>query len=180
MAKFENKITELGLQHDTLSKALKTDINEYYNAEKELEDLQSSLKNADDEEKESIQDEIKELKEVLNDFDDLIIQKIEKFDKNKDFYEERMKKMAEGREKAKQAKAQGVYQPKQKQPTETQPIQNEPTQAQPQQAQPIAKEENSKVEQTEESKEEKKDWSWLILAGIVGAVTLGAVILRKK
>ena len=85
MAKFENKITELGLQHDTLSKALKTDINEYYNAEKELEDLQSSLKNADDEEKESIQDEIKELKEVLNDFDDLIIQKIEKFDKNKDF-----------------------------------------------------------------------------------------------
>jgi DNA repair exonuclease SbcCD ATPase subunit len=175
MAKFENKITELGLQHDTLSKALKIDINEYYNAEKELEDLQSSLKNADDEEKESIQDEIKELKEVLNDFDDLIIQKIEKLDKNKDFYEERMKKMAEGREKAKQAKAQGVYQPKQKQQIEAQPTQTQPTQAQP-----TIKEENSKVENNEEIKEEKKDWSWLILAGIVGAVTLGAVILRKK
>jgi hypothetical protein len=185
MAKFQNKINELELQFDSLSKAIKNDINEYLNAEKELEELKSSLQNANDEEKESIEDDINELKEVLNDFDNLIIQKIEKFNKNKGFYDERMKNMAQGRERAKQAKLQNQSQPPLQVQNQSQPpLQGTVTL----EAKNIDKTTltQQKVEtqvknNTEENpKEEKSDWSWLIIAGIVGAVTLGAVILRKK
>ena len=181
MTNFEKKANELGLDVNNLSKALNKEVNEYYDGVNELKTLKDSLADADGEEAEKVQEEINELEEVLNDFDDLLVQKIEKYNLNKASYDEKLKKMAEGRERAKLAKQQGQSEP-QPQPQEPQPQEPQP-QPQPQnqpQAQPKTQSEPQKTEDESTPKEEKSDWGWLIFAGIVGAVTLGAVWLRKK
>lgn len=179
MSKFENKAKELGLDLNDLSKSLKKEVSEYNEGLKELSDLKDQLENASDEEAQSIQDEINELEDVLNDFDVLLVQKIEKYNQNKASYDEKLKKMAEGREKAKLAKQQGQATPPTPiveptlEPTPTpivEPIVDPTPQPTP----------TSKDEEPKPKEEEKSDWTWLILAGLVGAVTLGAVILRKK
>jgi DNA repair exonuclease SbcCD ATPase subunit len=177
MTKFENKANELGLDVKNLSKALNKEVAEYYEGVDELNNLKATLDGATDEEAESIKNEIQELEEVLADFDELLVEKVEKYNLNKANYDEKLKKMAEGRERAKQAKAQAQVTPQvvQTQPTETQPT--------PPVEEPIAKvvdEPTPQPTQEEKPKEEKSDWTWLVLAGLVGAVTLGAVILRKK
>jgi biotin carboxyl carrier protein len=179
MTNFEKKANELGLDVNNLSKALNKEVNEYYEGVNELKNLKDSLADADGEEAEKVQEEINELEDVLNDFDDLLVQKIEKYNLNKASYDEKLKKMAEGRERAKLAK-QGQTDPQtQSQPQEQQPQPQPQPQNQPQ-AQPKAQSEPQKTEDESTPKEEKSDWGWLVFAGIVGAVTLGAVWLRKK
>jgi uncharacterized phage infection (PIP) family protein YhgE len=173
MTKFEKKANELGLDLNDLSKALKKDVNEYFEGVNELKTLQDSLVNAQEDEVESIQNEIAELQDVLNDFDDLLVEKVEKYNQNKASYDEKLKKMAEGRERAKQAKMQGQPQP------QPQPQPRVEPQPQPQ-PQPRVEPQAQPTNEEEKPKEEKSDWGWLIFAGIVGAVTLGAVMLRKK
>ena len=165
MTKFEKKANELGLDVNNLSKALVKEVNEYYDGINELQTLKESLASATNEEAEAINDEIQELQEVLNDFDELLVEKVEKYSQNKASYDDKLKKMAEGRERAKLAKQQGQAQPQPKVDPQPQP-----------KVEPQAKPTNN----DENPKEEKSDWGWLVLAGIVGAVTLGAVILRKK
>jgi hypothetical protein len=172
MTKFEKKANELGLDMNNLSKALIKEVNDYYEGIDDLKSLKESLNDASDEEAEAIQNEIDELQDVLNDLDVLLVQKIEKYNQNKASYDDKIKKMAEGREKAKQAKLQGQAQP--------QPTPQPQAQAQPQpQVQPKV-ETQGKTNTEEEAPKEKDDWGWLVFAGIVGAITLGAVILRKK
>jgi len=163
MTKFEKKANELGLDVNNLSKALNKDVNEYYEGIGELKNLKESLASATNEEEQGINDEISELSEVLNDFDDLLVEKIEKYSLNKVSYDDKVRKMSEGRERAKQAKLQGQPQP----------------QPQPQPQAKVEPQVQPKIEE-ETTKEEKSDWGWLIFAGVVGAITLGAVMLRKK
>lgn len=183
MTKFEKKANELGLDLNDLSKAIKKEVNDYYEGVNELKTLKDSLNDAEEGDVEAIQNEINELEEVLNDFDVLLVQKIEKFNQNKASYDDKIKKMAEGRERAKQAKLQGQANPT---PLSTSNVEYSPTtiptsdvsklvEPQPQ----VQPQQQPKIEE-ETPKEEKSDWSWLIIAGIVGAVTLGAVMLRKK
>ena len=87
--------------------------------------------------------------------------------------------MAEGRERARQAKAQVLQTPtpitipSPIAPTATQTLIVEPKKVE-QTSTPIVepkKEENAK---------EETDYTWWILGGLVAAITLGTVILRKK
>lgn len=176
MTKFEKKANDLGLDLNDLSKAIKKEVNDYYVGVNELKTLKDSLNDAEEGDVEAIQNEINELEEVLNDFDVLLVQKIEKFNQNKASYDDKIKKMAEGRERAKQSKLQG--QAKGESGSSLPQTQPQP-QPQPQ-VQPKVEEQAKPITQEETQKEEKSDWGWLIFVGIVGAVTLGAVMLRKK
>lgn len=168
MAKFEKKINELGLEIGKLSKSLNSEVNEYYKGINEVNELRESLESAEVDEVEGIENDINEAEEALNDFDELLVEKIEKYNLNKASYDEKLRKMAEGRERAKLAKAQGGTPPTPNpQPKATPPIDGGQPQPTP-------------TPNSEPKEEEKSDWSWLIVAGIVGALTLGAVVLRKK
>lgn len=108
MRNFEKKIKELGFEVGKLSVSLNKEVAEFYEAEKELKGLKEELKDAKDEDVESIQIEIKEAEEALVDFDELIVENLEKYAKNKPAYDEKLRKMAEGREKKRLAQSQGT------------------------------------------------------------------------
>jgi hypothetical protein len=104
MRNFEKKIKELGFEVGKLSVNLNKEVSEFYEVQKELNDLKEELKDAKDGDVESIQNEIKEGEEALIDFDEMIVENVEKYAKNKPAYDEKIRRMTEGREKKKLAK----------------------------------------------------------------------------
>jgi hypothetical protein len=108
MKKFEKKINELGLEVGKLSANLNKEVAEFYEAEKEYNQLKEELKDAKDEDVESIKNDLKDGLETLMDFDEMLVQSVETYAKNKPAYDEKVRRMTEGREKKKLAQAQNV------------------------------------------------------------------------
>lgn len=104
MRKFEKKIKELGFEVGKLSGSLNKEVAEFYQAEKELNELKEELKNANEGDVESIENEIKEGEEAMLDFDEMLVENVETYAKNKPAYDEKVRRMTEGREKKKLAK----------------------------------------------------------------------------
>ena len=104
MRKFEKKIKELGFEVGKLSGSLNKEVTEFYQAEKELNELKEELKNANEGDVESIENEIKEGEEAMLDFDEMLVENVETYAKNKPAYDEKVRRMTEGREKKKLAK----------------------------------------------------------------------------
>ena len=104
MRKFEKKIKELGFELGKLSGILNKEVAEFYQVEKELNELKEELQNANGGDVESIENEIREGEEALLDFDEMLEESVETYAKNKPAYDEKVRRMTEGREKKKLAK----------------------------------------------------------------------------
>lgn len=148
MTNFEVRLQELGLSVNELSIKLKNEIAEFYKMQEIVNDL------ADNEvEKETFDNATEQLQEA----DIELVNKINKFDKNKDGYRERAIKMqqARGYHKKNEQKLNNVNSEQQRNINY-----------------------NYNAEQIPIKK--KNDMAFWVLAGIVGIITLGGVIMNKN
>jgi chromosome segregation ATPase len=163
MRNFEKKINELGFEVGKLSVNLNKEVAEFYEVQKELNDLKEELKDAKDEDVESIENEIKEGEEALIDFDEMIVESLEKYARNKPAYDEKLRKMAEGREKKKMAKNESNSTPQTQTQAQLEPIVGTSTSP----LQPIIDTPPTpKVEEKKSGLLETLGWGALAIAGI--------------
>jgi hypothetical protein len=111
MRKFEKKINELNLVKGKLSKALNSNIKDFEMLEQSLVGLHAELRQAEakennEEEVEKLAQESEELEEQLENFDGVLTEKVQTYADNYDSYQERIRKMDEGRKAKSAAKAQ--------------------------------------------------------------------------
>ena len=111
MRKFEKKINELILVKAKLSKALNSNIKDFEMLEQSLVGLHAELRGAEaiennEEEVEKLAQESEELEEQLENFDGVLTEKVQTYADNYDSYQERIRKMDEGRKAKSAAKAQ--------------------------------------------------------------------------
>ena len=158
--KYQDKLNELGMTAEKLSPSIKKSISELDDIIDTYHQAKKALENATDEEQiEDINNDIQHMEGDIQDLDEKIVEKIEDYNKNKAFYEERGRKMQEGRK----AKSSG----------------NVSSQPQPQaQPQPQPKIETPKVEILEAPKK-KSNWALWLVAGIVAVITLNQVVIGQ-
>jgi hypothetical protein len=162
--KWKQRFDELGLTNETISQGLKNKIRDYYDIQQGIADMKQVLANPSvNDNVEEIQADLEDAIETLEAYDNKLVGDVELYFKNKDTYADKMKKMAEGREKKKQAMASGGATK-----TTTTTPQATQTQQQPKQ-----------VETKTEGEEKKSNWGWIGFAVLAGVVTLGAVNLFK-
>jgi TolA-binding protein len=156
--KYQDKLDELGMTAEKLSPSIQKSIATLDDIIDSYHQAKKALENATDEEEEGdIKSDIEQMEGDIEELDERILEKIEDYDKNKEMYAERGRKMQEGRK----AKASGTV--------SSQP-QPQP-QAQPQpQFQP-------KVEVLEAPKK-KSNWALWLVAGIVALVTVNQVMIK--
>lgn len=160
MHKFEIRLQELGLDVNDLSIRLKNDIGEFYNLSEFVDELGNNYTNlVDDVEKEKYHSALQN----LQDADVELVYKIDKFNRNKDGYKERAIKMQEARGLKRENK-DNQFNSRQQEPHKTVPKEQEQT---------------NFTEQVE-VKKKKNDTAFWVLAGIVGVVTLGSVMMNKN
>ena len=111
MRKFEKKINELNLVKGKLSKALNSNIKDFEMLEQSLVGLHAELREAEakennEDEVDKLSQESEELEEQLENFDGVLTEKVQTYADNYDSYQERIRKMDEGRKAKSAAKAQ--------------------------------------------------------------------------
>lgn len=111
MRKFEKKINELNLVKGKLSKALNSNIKDFEMLEQSLVGLHAELRQAEakennEDEVDKLSQESEELEEQLENFDGVLTEKVQTYADNYDSYQERIRKMDEGRKAKSAAKAQ--------------------------------------------------------------------------
>ena len=169
MRKFEKKIKELGFEVGKLSGSLNKEVAEFYQVERELNELKEELQNANGGDVESIENEIREGEEALLDFDEMLEESVETYAKNKPAYDEKVRRMTEAREKKKMAKNES----KTTTPPQLEPIVG--TQTSP--LQPIVDTPPTpKVEEKKSGLLETLGWGALAIAGIF----VGIRIFKNK
>ena len=163
MRKFEKKIKELGFEVGKLSGSLNKEVAEFYQVEKELNELKEELQNANGGDVESIENEIREGEEALLDFDEMLEESVETYAKNKPAYDEKVRRMTEGREKKKMAKNESNATPPIPSTPQLEPIVG----TQPSPLQPIVHTPPTpKVEEKKSGLLETLGWGALAIAGI--------------
>jgi len=185
MAKFNEKLQELGLTENEVSKSIKTKIKDYNQAFETYTEAGSS-------------DET--LRISLEKLDDKIVATIEKWFANKDVQAERMRAMREKREAKKNSGEAPAKKPVKKEEIieeekEEEDDDNEEQQKELQRQQELIRRRKAYERQVYEQQlqaqlqkdneemakiEKKKGRGIWILAGLVAVVTLGAVILKDK
>lgn len=140
--KWKQTLANFGLTEETISIGLRNKIKDHYSIQEGIDELKQSIANP------SINDDVEELQEDLNDLidalevsDEKLVRAIEVFDKNKEKYAEMSKNLGKGR-----PRKDGTP-PQPRQPQVAQP-QAQP-QPQPQVAQP-------QVQQQSKTEEEKR------------------------
>jgi chromosome segregation ATPase len=111
MRKFERKINELNLVKGKLSKSLNSNIKDFEMLEQSLVGLNAELREAEakennEDEVEKLTQESEELEEQLENFDNVLTEKVQTYADNYDSYQERIRKMDEGRKAKSAAKAE--------------------------------------------------------------------------
>jgi chromosome segregation ATPase len=150
--KYQEKLNELGMTEQDLSASILKSIANLNEIISTYNDAQESLEEISDEEDlQNAQEDIEQIKGDIEELDERILEKIEDYNKNKEMYAERGRKMQEGRK----AKVSG----------------NVASQPQPQyQPQP-------NVEVLEAPKK-KSNWALWLVAGIVALVTVNQVLIK--
>ena len=176
MRKFEKKINELNLVKGKLSKALNSNIKDFEMLEQSLVGLHAELREAEakennEDEVEKLTQESEELEEQLENFDGVLTEKVQVYADNYDSYQERIRKMDEGRKAKAAAKSQqtaAVEPPPAPQP---EPIVEPAPQAAPPPPPPAPKEEEK----------EKKGTNW-VLWGVLGVagIFVGINLFKNK
>ena len=176
MRKFEKKINELNLVKGKLSKALNSNIKDFEMLEQSLVGLHAELREAEakennEDEVEKLTQESEELEEQLENFDGVLTEKVQVYADNYDSYQERIRKMDEGRKAKAAAKSQqtAAVEPAPA-PKSEQIVQ--PTQQQAAPPPPPAPKEEEK---------EKKGTNW-VLWGVLGVagIFLGINLYKNK
>jgi predicted RNase H-like nuclease (RuvC/YqgF family) len=95
MRKFQNKITEAGLQKNKLPKTIASLVKEFEEAENEVKQLKSDLESMDedDEEKADLINEIAEYEQLLETTDNKIVAKLDDYVAKKPYYEAKFQHM---------------------------------------------------------------------------------------
>ena len=107
MRKFEKRINQLNLVKGKLSKGLNANIKDFEMLEQSLIGLQAELREAkaqedNDEEVDRLTNEVEELEEQLENFDEILTDKVQSYSDNYEVNQEKVRKMDEAR-KAKAA-----------------------------------------------------------------------------
>lgn len=176
MRKFEKKINELNLVKGKLSKALNSNIKDFEMLEQSLVGLHAELREAEakennEEEVEKLTQESEELEESLENFDGILTEKVQLYADNYDSYQERIRKMDEGRKAKAAAKLQQTAAVEPLPAPKVEPIVQPTPQAAPPSPPPAPKEENK----------EKKGTNW-ILWGVLGVagIFVGINLFKNK
>jgi len=178
MRKFEKKINELNLVKGKLSKALNSNIKDFEMLEQSLVGLHAELREAEakennEDEVEKLTQESEELEEQLENFDGILTEKVQVYADNYDSYQERIRKMDEGRKAKAAAKSQQTAPVEPAPAPQVEPI-VEPAQQQaapPPPPPPAPKEEEK----------EKKGTNWLLwgVLGVAG-IFVGINLFKNK
>ena len=176
MRKFEKKINELNLVKGKLSKALNSNIKDFEMLEQSLVGLHAELREAEakennEDEVEKLTQESEELEEQLENFDGVLTEKVQVYADNYDSYQERIRKMDEGRKAKAAAKSQQTAAVEPAPAPKSEPI-LQPTQHQAAPPPPPAPKEEEK---------EKKGTNW-VLWGVLGVagIFLGINLYKNK
>ena len=176
MRKFEKKINELNLVKGKLSKALNSNIKDFEMLEQSLVGLHAELREAEakennEEEVEKLTQESEELEESLENFDGILTEKVQLYADNYDSYQERIRKMDEGRKAKAAAKLQQTAAVEPLPAPKVEPIVQPTPQAAPPSPPPAPKEENK----------EKTGTNW-ILWGVLGVagIFVGINLFKNK
>jgi hypothetical protein len=177
MAKFNEKLQELGLTENEVSKSIKTKIKDYNQAFETYTEAGSS-------------DET--LRTSLEKLDDKIVATIEKWFANKDAQAERMRAMREAREAKKNSGETPAKKPVKKEEIieeeEGEEEENDDYEEELARREELRRQEflrrkaayQAQQQQQELAQPKKKSKAIWVLAGLVAVVTLGAVILKDK
>ena len=176
MAKFNEKLQELGLTENEVSKSIKTKIKDYNQAFETYTEAGSS-------------DET--LRISLEKLDDKIVATIEKWFANKDAQAERMRAMREKREAKKNSGETPAKKPVKKEEIieeEEEEEEEENDEEELARREELRRQEflrrkaayQAQQQQQELAQPKKKSKAIWVLAGLVAVVTLGAVILKDK
>jgi len=168
--KFATLLNELGVQAEATTKKIadaKVEFDEAWNLYQEaLADYENA---DDDDEKESLKEDIESFEKELQEADDELVKKIKSWDKNKEVWAKGAAALAEKRA----AKKSGGQEPTPQVAPQPNPKFSTPT--------PQAIPSNSQF-QGDGGVVKKKEGNaiWWILAGVVGVVTLGAVVMKRE
>jgi hypothetical protein len=177
MAKFNEKLQELGLTENEVSKSIKTKIKDYNQAFETYTEAGSS-------------DET--LRTSLEKLDDKIVATIEKWFANKDAQAERMRAMREAREAKKNSgeapakkpvKKEEIIEEEEEEEEEENDDEEELARREELRRQEFLRRKaayQAQQQQQELAQPKKKSKAIWVLAGLVAVVTLGAVILKDK
>ena len=176
MRKFEKKINELNLVKGKLSKALNSNIKDFEMLEQSLVGLHAELREAEakennEDEVEKLTQESEELEEQLENFDGVLTEKVQVYADNYDSYQERIRKMDEGRKAKAAAKSQQTAAVEPAPAPQPEPIVEPAPQAAPPPPPPAPKEEEK----------EKKGTNW-VLWGVLGVagIFVGINLFKNK
>ena len=176
MRKFEKKINELNLVKGKLSKALNSNIKDFEMLEQSLVGLHAELREAEakennEDEVDKLSQESEELEEQLENFDGVLTEKVQTYADNYDSYQERIRKMDEGRKAKSAAKAQQTAAVEPAPAPQPEPI-VEPA---PQAAAPPP------PHAPKEEEKEEKGTNWLLL-GVLGVagIFVGINLFKNK
>ncbi len=180
MRKFEKKINELNLVKGNLSKSLNKNIKDFDTLEQSLVGLQAELREAkskddNDEEIERITGEVEDLKGQLEDFDEVLTEKVQSYSDNYDSYQERIRKMDEGRKAKAAAKTQATP-PADPTPAPAEPV---PTPNPEPQPQPTPAADPAPAPKVEEKEEKGTNWLLWGVLGVAG-IFVGINLFKNK
>jgi hypothetical protein len=158
MTSFEKRLQELGITIDDLSIRLKKEVAQFYKIKEAVEEMGEN-----EPQSENYQIAYEELQKA----DIELVHKINKYEKNKDGYKERAIKMQEAR----RGSVNREYESHRN--VNTQRLQ-EPSKPK------IEQKVEEKIVDEQPIKTKKNDTAFWVLAGIVGVITLGGVIMNKN
>lgn len=99
MKKYLAALAEANLTKETVSRSIRTIIDDYEDIEATIAQEEESLSTLPEDQQEAIRLEIEKKKEILQNADDVLVTKIAKYAKNKDVYDANTKKLQQGRKK---------------------------------------------------------------------------------
>jgi len=116
MRKFEKKINQLNLVKGKLSKGLNANIKDFEMLEQSLMGLQAELREAkaqedNDEEVDRLTNEVEELEQQLENFDEILTDKVQSYSDNYEVNQEKVRKMDEARKAKAAARVQATPAP---------------------------------------------------------------------
>lgn len=116
MRKFEKKINQLNLVKGKLSKGLNANIKDFEMLEQSLVGLQAELREAkaqedNDEEVDRLTNEVEELEQQLENFDEILTDKVQSYSDNYEVNQEKVRKMDEARKAKAAARVQATPAP---------------------------------------------------------------------
>jgi hypothetical protein len=159
MAKFQEKLAELNLSEDALSKRIKDNINAFRKLDEAINGVKESIGETQDEnEKEDLESELEELVQSLDEVDNKLVTDIIKFDKNKEHYAKLSKNLNKGGGTPKATTPKATSTTPTPTPTPT-PNQTPNNDAPP---------------------KKKSSWGWVALGLVVLVATAGAVNVMNK